>query len=278
MFDDLWMNIYALKGHKVRCINQSSPYEYEAEKARKHLVVGQEYTVDYTEVHNESTDVYLQEIPEVSFNSACFEDVEKQSKEDDVKHPDYIKHHPELQPMTVVSTNIGERQEIDWKGKKVVTGIFKYPVEEPIFLDVENVKEDAICDRKYHGGIDQAVYAYSFRHYSHFIRLFPKSDWQPGMFGENLTVENLDETALHAGDTFQVGECILEVTKPREPCMKLGVRFGNMKVVKEFWNTTYSGVYFKVLQTGHVEVGDEFVPIKRCPENKTIAELYQEKK
>ncbi len=278
MLDDLWMNIYALKGHKVKCISLESPYHYQTERAQKHLEIGKEYTVESTEVRSSSTNVVLLEFPKIEFNSTLFEDVIKQSEEEDQKHPDYWKYHKKQEPMKILSTNIGEKREIDWKGKKVTTGIFKYPIEEPIFLVTESVKNVAICDRKYHGGIDQAVYAYSYEHYSHFIRLFPKSDWKLGMFGENLTMNELDETQLHVGDTFQVGECVLEVTKPREPCMKLGVRFDNVKVVKEFWNTSYSGVYFKIIKTGFVKAGDEFIPLETFPENKTIAELYEEKK
>lgn len=93
MFDHLWMNIYALKGHKVRCISLEGPYEYQTERAQKYLELGKEYTVESTEVHSSSTDVILQEIPNIEFNSTCFEDVIKQSKEDDRKHPDYSKYN-----------------------------------------------------------------------------------------------------------------------------------------------------------------------------------------
>jgi MOSC domain-containing protein YiiM len=51
-----------------------------------------------------------------------------------------------------------------------------------------------------------------------------------------------------------------------------------MKIVKQFWNTTFCGVYFKVLQTGFVHAGDAFIQIKSCPENPTIAELYVAKR
>ena len=176
--------------------------------------------------------------------------------------------------MKIVATNIGERREIDWKGKIVTTGIFKFPVDEPIFLDVEDVKGDTICNREKHGGIDQAVYAFSEKHYTYFKELYPNLDWELGMFGENLTLSDCEESELHAGDTFKVGEAIVEVTKPRQPCMKLGVRFNDMKIVKQFWNTTFCGVYFKVLQTGNVQKGDIFKQIKSCPENPTIADLY----
>ena len=180
--------------------------------------------------------------------------------------------------MKIISTNLGERKEIDWKGTKVTTGIFKHPVNRPIFLDVEIVKEDTICDRKHHGGIDQAVYGYSLKHYDFWKEKYPHLDFDYGMFGENLTVDDLNETQLHVGDTFKVGECILEVTKPRQPCMKLGVRFGDMKVVKQFWKTSMSGVYFKILQTGNVQAGDTFELLEKHSENPTIAEVYESKK
>lgn len=176
--------------------------------------------------------------------------------------------------MKITATCLGERKEINWKGKKVTTGIFKYPVNTPIFLGAEDVKGDVICDREHHGGEDQAVYGFSEKHYTYFKELYPNLEWSFGMFGENLTLTNLEETEIYVGDTFKVGETILEVTKPRQPCMKLGVRFNDMKVVKQFWNTTMSGVYFKVLQTGFVKTGDVFEQIKSCTENPTIADLY----
>lgn len=180
--------------------------------------------------------------------------------------------------MKIIATCLGDKKQVNWKGKLITTGIFKYPTQPFIFLDKEHVKKDTICDRKHHGGIDQAVYGYSEKHYAHFKTLYPQLNWDYGMFGENLTIDDLDETLLHVGDTFSVGDTILEVTKPRLPCMTLGVRFNDMRIVKQFWNTTMSGVYFKVLQTGLVSVGDVFTTLKRCPENKTIAQLYEGEK
>ena len=176
--------------------------------------------------------------------------------------------------MKIVSTNIGEKREIDWEGKKIETGIFKFSVNKPIFLDTEDVKGDAICNRENHGGILQAVYGYSLKHYNYFKELHPNLDFEMGVFGENLTIDDLDETKIHQGDIFKVGETILEATVQRNPCYKLGIRFNDMKIVKQFWNTTFCGVYFKVLQTGFVKSGAIFEQIKFCPENPTIADLY----
>lgn len=180
--------------------------------------------------------------------------------------------------MNVVSVNIGERKTINYKGKVIETGIFKFPVNTPIFLGEELVKGDAVIDRKYHGGIDQAVYGYSENHYNYWKQLYPNLDWQYGMFGENLTITNLEETLICVGDTFKLGEVILEVTKPREPCMKLGLRFNTQAVLKQFWNSTKSGIYFKVLQTGYVAKGDALTLIKKAESNYTIAAMYETKK
>lgn len=180
--------------------------------------------------------------------------------------------------MKIISTNIGERKTVNWKGKEITTGIYKYPTNLPIFLDIEDVKDDAVCDRKYHGGINQAVYAYSFDKYDFWKEKHPNLDWDFGMFGENLTVDFLDETKIHVGDTFTLGKTILEATLQRSPCMKLGIRFNDMKIVKQFWNTTFCGVYFKVLQTGNVTVGDKFIKIKSYPNNPTIADLLAKRK
>tara|TARA_B100000795_G_scaffold245945_1_gene211357 strand:+ start:1102 stop:1659 length:558 start_codon:yes stop_codon:yes gene_type:complete len=176
--------------------------------------------------------------------------------------------------MRIIATNIGERKEIDWKGETITTGIFKFPVDKPVFLDYEDVKGDVICNRDHHGGIDQAVYGYSETHYEYWKELYPELDWQYGMFGENLTIDDLEETEIHVGDTYRVGECIIEASKQRDPCVKLGVRFNDMKIVKQFWNTTMCGVYFKIVRTGNVKVGDKFKLIKKYPNNPTIADLY----
>ena len=180
--------------------------------------------------------------------------------------------------MKVISVNIGERKVINYKGKIVETGIFKFPVNHPVFLGKEDVENDAVIDRRYHGGIDKAVYGYSLNHYAFWKELYLDLDWNYGMFGENLTISNLEETEIFVGSTYKLGEALLEVTKPREPCYKLGIRFGTQEILKQFWNSTKSGIYFKVLQTGNVTVGDELILVNRAENTPTIAEVYETKK
>jgi MOSC domain-containing protein YiiM len=180
--------------------------------------------------------------------------------------------------MKVISVNIGERKVLNYKGKIVETGIFKFPVNHPIFLGNEDVENDAVIDRRYHGGIEKAVYGYSQNHYAHWKGLYPNLDWNFGMLGENLTISNLEETEILVGNTYKLGEALLEVTKPREPCYKLGIRFGTQEILKQFWNSTKSGIYFKVIQTGNVTVGDELILVNKAENSPTIAEVYETKK
>lgn len=180
--------------------------------------------------------------------------------------------------MKVISVNIGGKRKIQWRKKLIETGIFKFPVEEPIFLDIEDVKNDNVIDRKYHGGIEQAVYAYSDNHYEYWEKLYPDLELNYGMFGENLTITNLDETNIHVGSIYQLGEAAIEVTKPRQPCYKLGVRFNSEKIIKQFWNSTKSGIYFKVLKTGNVTKNDDLILLKNAIDNPTIAQVYKSKR
>jgi len=179
--------------------------------------------------------------------------------------------------MKVISVNLGACKNVKWKNKTVKTGIFKEPVDS-IHLGLEEVVADNVVDRKHHGGIEQAVYAYSHDHYDYWQKLYPDLEFNYGIFGENLTISRLYEERIRIGEIFKVGTAKVQVTKPREPCYKLGIRFNNPKVIKQFWNDTKCGVYFKVIQEGEVKAGNIFVRTVHKPENPTIAEVYKSKR
>lgn len=175
--------------------------------------------------------------------------------------------------MKVISTNISEPREVIWKGKKVKTGIFKHPTEG-IYLEKEDVRNDAVVDRKYHGGVDKACYLFTHDIYEDWQQRYPESDWTLGMFGENLTVEGLDEREIFVGDIYKIGDALVEVSEFREPCFKLGLRFGTQKVLKEFINQPHCGVYVRVLKPGEVKVGDEIVLQKRVQDQFSLSRVY----
>ncbi len=176
--------------------------------------------------------------------------------------------------MKVISTNIGEAVEIDWNGKKVKTGIYKYRVDHPVFLEKEDVRFDQVIDRRYHGGSEKACYLYSKDHYAFWQQRYPHADWQWGMFGENLTVEGIDESTICIGDIFKLGGALVQVTQPRQPCFKLGIRFGDQKIVREFLESPYPGVYVRVLQEGAVATGDEMQLVQQAENSMTLAGVF----
>lgn len=178
--------------------------------------------------------------------------------------------------MKIVSTNIGLPQTITWKEKTVQTGIFKHPVQKPIFLSKMGVLDDAVMNKKAHGGIDKACYLYGTNHYAYWKEKYPDLDWNWGVFGENLSVAGLAENKLHIGDVLEIGESIVKIVQPRIPCYKLGVRFGNQDVIKQFLEAGRSGIYVKVLKEGFVQTGDQVYLLERQSNNLTVAQVFDQ--
>ena len=176
--------------------------------------------------------------------------------------------------MKIISTNIGRIREIDWNGRKIVTGIYKEPVQGPIHLGKLGVNKDEVANLEVHGGSDKACYLYSADHYAYWKTQFPDLEWNWGIFGENITVEGLDEGNIRIGDIYTLGSATVQVSQPRLPCYKLGIRFGTAKVVKQFLEAPYPGVYLRILEEGHVKTGDEMNLLDGNSTGMTVREIY----
>jgi len=177
--------------------------------------------------------------------------------------------------MNIISTNIGQRTSFMWNGKKKFTGINKMPVEYPIRLGKSDVVGDVVTERKVHAGPTKACYLYSADHYSYWKNLYPDLDWHLGMFGENLTVEDLDETTLYIGNMYQVGSAKIIITEPRQPCYKFGFKMGDQGIIKKFINNTFCGSYTGVLEEGEVQTGDEFILLAESPNQLSVADAFK---
>ncbi len=175
--------------------------------------------------------------------------------------------------MKIVSVNISKPQHIEYNGRQELTGYFKNPVGHPVRLTPEGVSGDHVSDRQHHGGADKACYLYSVDHYDFWKQQYPDLPWNFGMFGENLSVAGLDESAVHIGDVLQAGTALLQVSQPRQPCYKLGLRFRDAGMIKNFRNAPYPGIYTRVLQEGQVKKGDEMVQTDRGSDF-SIAEVF----
>ncbi|WP_127138541.1 MOSC domain-containing protein [Flagellimonas oceanensis] len=176
--------------------------------------------------------------------------------------------------MKVISTNLGKRTKIIWNGKETMTGIYKYPVEQPLYLDTDDVQGDTVVDRKYHGGTYKACYLFSADNYPYWKEKYPLLDWDWGMFGENLTIEGLDESQVSIGSTYKLGNALVQITQPREPCYKLGIRFGNQDILKQFIDHGFPGTYIRVLQPGKVAIGDTMEMVEDSTATLTVQQYY----
>lgn len=176
--------------------------------------------------------------------------------------------------MQIISTNIAQPRTIEWRGQLVQTGIYKYAVDAPLFLGKEDVEYDHVMDRRFHGGVDKACYLYSADHYPVWQSKYPDQDWKWGMFGENLTVSGLNESEIRIGDRYQIGEAEVQVSQPRQPCFKLGVRFGDQSVVSDFRELPYPGVYVRVIKPGYLRKDNEMILIERNPNSLSVSQVF----
>jgi MOSC domain-containing protein YiiM len=173
----------------------------------------------------------------------------------------------------VVSVNVGLPRDVLWRGETVETSIFKEPVAGRVAVRMLNLDGDRQSDLSVHGGPDKAVYVYPAEHYPYW-RATLDSDVPYAMFGENLTVEGLPlENELAIGDRLGIGSAELIVVQPRLPCFKLGIRFGDPRMVKQFLQSGRSGYYLRVAVGGELGVGDEIEVLERHPAGVPVSEI-----
>jgi MOSC domain-containing protein YiiM len=138
------------------------------------------------------------------------------------------------------------------------TGIFKRPVSGPVAVGREGLAGDHQGDKKVHGGPEKAIHLYPARHYASWVEEFPglAAELRPGSFGENLSVDDIDEADICLGDRFRLGTALVEFSQGRQPCWKLNARFNEPSLARRVQETGRTGWYFRVLETGMVATGD----------------------
>jgi len=159
-------------------------------------------------------------------------------------------------------------------GHRWRSAIYKTPARGAVMLTRGGLDGDAQADLRGHGGPDQAALLYSADNYARWRT--EGFDFEAGSFGENLTVSGLDETTVCAGDIYQVGESVLQVTKARGPCYKLQYRTGVPDMIKRVLANGRSGWYVRVLTEGLVEAGDEISLLERLAAGKPLADPVPE--
>jgi MOSC domain-containing protein YiiM len=153
--------------------------------------------------------------------------------------------------LRLLSVNVAQPRIIgQLNGGAVLSGIAKRPVgQRSVFVSATNIAGDGQADLSVHGGIDKAVYAYPTDHWPWWERE-KALPCEPATFGENLTLEGADETAVSIGDRFRWGDAILEISQPRAPCFKLAIHTARPDAPQLMTLSGRCGWYFRVTQEG----------------------------
>lgn len=175
--------------------------------------------------------------------------------------------------MKVLTISVGRPQEVEWRGKLVLTSIFKSPISHRVHVGRENIDGDQQSDLTVHGGPEKAVYAYPSEHYPFWRGELPDAELAWGAFGENLTTEGLLEDEVWIGDRFRIGTAEFMVTQPRMPCFKLGIRFRRPDMVKRFHQSRRNGFYLAVTKEGEIGPGDSIERLSRDERQLRVSDI-----
>jgi ferredoxin-NADP reductase/MOSC domain-containing protein YiiM/ferredoxin len=174
---------------------------------------------------------------------------------------------------TLLSVNVGMPKDVPWQGKTVFTGVFKQPVTGPRRVRKLNVDGDGQGDLAGHGGEQRAVFVYQIDSYRYWERELGRSDFVYGQFGENFTIEGLGDDEVCIGDRYRIGGAVFEVTQPRVTCYRVGIRMNDPRIPALLVSHRRPGFYFRVVEEGEVQAGDEIAKVGSGPEQVTVAEI-----
>lgn len=175
--------------------------------------------------------------------------------------------------MKLLSVNVSQPKPVFYEDRVIRTSIFKEPVNGRVMMREMNIDGDAQADLKNHGGTYKAVYAYTIENYEYWKGELGRDDFKYGQFGENLTVEGMSEDDVNVGDVFQIGNAVIQVTQPRNPCYKLGIKMDSSEFVRTFLESCLLGIYFRVLEEGEIGAGDDIERIEIDPVGISVREM-----
>ena len=165
------------------------------------------------------------------------------------------------------------------------SGIDKRPSAEPLEVRApgprrgglgSGVVGDSIGNPKFHGGDDQAVYAYAREDLDVWQTKLDR-ELTNGVFGENLTTTGIAVTDSLIGERWAVGAdgLLLEVTSPRTPCKTFSAWLGIPGWIKTFTAAGVPGAYLRVITPGTVRSGDRIEIVDRPEHSVTVGIVFR---
>ena len=173
----------------------------------------------------------------------------------------------------LASVNVGMPREVRWQGRTVFTGIWKEAVQGSRSVRRLNIDGDGQGDRAGHGGEQRAVYVYQLDSYRYWREQLHRDDFVFGQFGENFTVDGLGDDEVCIGDRYRIGSALFEVTQPRVTCYRVGIRMNEPRMAALLTGHGRPGFYFRVLEEGAVQPGDDVVKVATGVERMSVASI-----
>ena len=154
------------------------------------------------------------------------------------------------------------------------TGIYKSPIEKAC-IDLNGIIGDVQVDKRFHGGPEKALHQFALTSYQTIIEQFPdlKGIAIPGSIGENLNSDNLNDSNVCIGDTYKLGSILIQVSQPRRPCWKINHKFDVSQLAKFIAQQHITGWYYRVLEPGNVQIGDNITLVDHHKNSLTVEEL-----
>lgn len=176
---------------------------------------------------------------------------------------------------TIAGLYVGRAADFGPKGEP--SAIVKSPVDRAEVTHL-GLAGDEQADLSVHGGHDKALHLYPRDHYDWWREHWPnlRGALEGGaMFGENLSVVAIDERDLSIGDRFRLGTALVEVSQGRQPCWKLGHRFGDPALVAAVVQSVRCGWYLRVIEPGRVTAGDAMTCVERPRADLTVDRVFR---
>ena len=174
---------------------------------------------------------------------------------------------------SVISVNVGRTRDVDWRGKKVTTAIWKEPVAGPVRVGRLGAEGDQQADLVCHGGEQRALFVYQIESYRYWQDFLGRDRFVMGQFGENLTVSGMADDQVCVGDRYRVGGTVLEISQPRVTCYKVGIRLNDERMPALLVKHRRPGFYFRVIQEGVVSAGDVIEKLADGPGRMSVADI-----
>ena len=174
----------------------------------------------------------------------------------------------------LISVNVGKPREFDFNGRPARSAIWKTPVSGRVAARGVNLEGDDQADREAHGGPDKAIYAYAMED----ARWWEQEVGRPflyGEFGENLTTEGIDASGALVGERWEIGTTLLEVSQPRIPCWRLGVRMNDPLFPRHFADAMRPGAYLRIVREGILGEGDPIRVVEKPDHGVKVVDVFR---